>query len=1438
MPLAIGTILENRYRIDALLGSGGMGAVYRAWDQRLDRHMAIKENALATPESARQFEREAKMLARLRHPNLPGVSDHFVGPNGAQYLVMDYVEGEDLGQMLQRHGALEEAQAVAWIEQVSSALIYLHNQQPPVIHRDVKPGNVKITPQGEVYLVDFGIAKVGDAQAKTTMGALGVTPGFSPPEQYGQGGTDARSDVYALGATLYALLTGQTPPDSVQRAIRAAVLPPPRALRPDVGAAVAGAVEAALRTTPTDRPQTVAAFLAILRGEAPPPAPSRHEEPTELMDEARGRRQEAEGRPAAAALQQREVPAEPPAQAPAAQAEPSLAAEEQAEPPPAARSREPATPVAERRPAPREAKVPGAARAGPRPGAVPVPARKPAGETRVRDAAAEAQGRVAWQNYALLGWLGVVQGLSLPWVLVLPFVNNIAALDRGDLWLVTYRLLVFLLALWATQVIGSRWERLGRVPAIYYVIAGTALQVATAALVLTMNVAMEASGLLLLWASGAAIATAGAGFMSGAFSPDTRSWLGPLQGAGVCVGAWVPLALFRQIGWASQSIYVILGLAAAVLLLLALSLHRSPAVPADVASADLATVRATLRSPKASLLGIGGLLGVGLGAVVLYTSGVETFYLGLSSPLGSTAFLLGAGVAPFLVRRPLRGRWRSVILLASLLLATGGLLGVSFSRALVPLVASTAMAGLGMGGALAVLLDLLPLDGEKWLLWGCIGIGLALHALLSPYPIFSGRLTLQGTFRIGGIACLLALPLAWLFLRAEGQAISEKPLWRELLPESLRWPVVIIVAILVVVTIFLAATGGFWPAAEEPPVREVATEAPAVEPASSLDRLPTPVPELVTDAGTWTTFTNATDVYNLLFHDGLLWAATAGGLVVWDIEEGVHVKYTALDGLASNHVQGVVAGPDGGLWFATWRGINRYDPAAGTWQTFTETNSIGDGFVSSMAVGPDGALWFGVGDRGGVSRYDPKEGDWQSLAADKASDSAATRTTSIVLGPDSALWLGTDKGVRRYDLGNGTWQSFTSEDDLVDDRVDVAMTGPDGALWFGTREGVSRYEPTRDAWQTFTTADGLDSNRVIALATGPDGTLWFGTNVGLNRYDPARGTWQTFSEAEGLPFHHMYAAVAGPDGALWFGTNRGIARFDGQSWKTYTTPGGPYNNWVGTVAVADDGTAWFGSFNMGGCAQFDGQTWTTYGGEDLQYGYEVDAITIVPDGAVWVAGYGGVAVFDGDAWTAFTEEDGLAGREARGIALAPDGALWFATLDGGVSRFDGDRWTTYTTADGLADDQVLTIAVAADGALWFGTPGGGVSRYDGRTWTTYTAADGLADNSVSDIKVAPDGAIWFATIGGASRFDGLNWRTYTEQDGLINDFVRAIATAPDGALWFATSGGVSRLDGERWTSYTQADGLADDKVWDVDVDRNGTIWFATNVGISKYQPLP
>ncbi len=263
MPLSSGEVIHDRYRIVKLLGQGGFGAVYRAWDLNLQRPCAIKENLEVGIESKEQFEREARMLSNLSHPNLPRVTDYFTIQNQGQYLVMDFVEGEDLQTKMDHAGGpLPEEQVLPWIGQISAALEYLHNQTPPIIHRDIKPMNIIIRPDGQAFIVDFGIAKLFDPAQMTTIGARAVTPGYSPIEQYGHGKTDARSDIYALGATLYTMLTGMVPVESVQR--NETSLPSPRALNAAISPPTERTILRAMELSPAARYSTMADFSSDL----------------------------------------------------------------------------------------------------------------------------------------------------------------------------------------------------------------------------------------------------------------------------------------------------------------------------------------------------------------------------------------------------------------------------------------------------------------------------------------------------------------------------------------------------------------------------------------------------------------------------------------------------------------------------------------------------------------------------------------------------------------------------------------------------------------------------------------------------------------------------------------------------------------------------------------------------------------------------------------------------------------------------------------------------------------------------------------------------------------------------------------------------------------------------------------------------------------------
>ncbi len=264
MALEPGTLLNSRYRVVEILGQGGMGSVYRAVDENLGMDVALKENLFTTEEYARQFRREAVILATLRHPNLTRVTDHFVIEGKGQYLVMDYIEGEDLRQRMDRTGVLSDEEAIMIGAAICDALSYLESCNPPIVHRDIKPGNVKITPNGQIFLVDFGLAKMIQSDQATTTGARAMTPGYSPPEQYGTARTDHRSDLYSLGATLYAGLTGVIPEDALARAMDQAELTPIRKHNPRVSRRLAAVIEKSLAIRPDDRYQTAEEFKQAL----------------------------------------------------------------------------------------------------------------------------------------------------------------------------------------------------------------------------------------------------------------------------------------------------------------------------------------------------------------------------------------------------------------------------------------------------------------------------------------------------------------------------------------------------------------------------------------------------------------------------------------------------------------------------------------------------------------------------------------------------------------------------------------------------------------------------------------------------------------------------------------------------------------------------------------------------------------------------------------------------------------------------------------------------------------------------------------------------------------------------------------------------------------------------------------------------------------------
>ncbi len=285
LPVALtpGTIIGNNYVIGSLINSGGFGAVYRATDRSEgNRPCAIKETYDVTPAARRQALMEASVLFTVRSENLPQVYDALEA-NGRFYLVMQLIEGQDLLQLLKNRvairrmadvgeqephqttqGPCSEQEVLAWMLPIMNILQELHSRHPAVVHRDIKPANIILTPNSTTVLVDFGLTKLYDPRSNGTQ-SLGraVSQGFSPIEQY-TGQTGPQSDIYALAATMYLLLTNRLPPSAVKRSVQDELISP-RQLNPTLSLSVERALLKALAVQADQRYLTMQDFAQALR---------------------------------------------------------------------------------------------------------------------------------------------------------------------------------------------------------------------------------------------------------------------------------------------------------------------------------------------------------------------------------------------------------------------------------------------------------------------------------------------------------------------------------------------------------------------------------------------------------------------------------------------------------------------------------------------------------------------------------------------------------------------------------------------------------------------------------------------------------------------------------------------------------------------------------------------------------------------------------------------------------------------------------------------------------------------------------------------------------------------------------------------------------------------------------------------------------------------
>ena len=594
-------------------------------------------------------------------------------------------------------------------------------------------------------------------------------------------------------------------------------------------------------------------------------------------------------------------------------------------------------------------------------------------------------------------------------------------------------------------------------------------------------------------------------------------------------------------------------------------------------------------------------------------------------------------------------------------------------------------------------------------------------------------------------------------------------------------------------------------------------------------------------------------ITDLLWHDNSVWAATEGGVVRWNPDDGSYRKFTSADGLASNSVTKIAADTRGLLWFTTVQGVSSYDPASGAWRTLPTGALPANTKFSAVAAAPDGTLWFGgaTSSTDLIGRYDPQNQTWQIFT--EANGVVKGGIKVIALDKSGAVWSGSNcgGGLSRYDPLAGKWFTFTVG--TACGPVTAIRTDTLGNVWASTTGGLYHYiqasavmekinapggwgmdiAPNGDPWIATLTGNQVVEYFVAAhswstvatpgegssLMVDPLGRVWVGTfNLGLARID-GRSVARWYHTTDKLPNNNIGAVATDSSGRVWFatGTGRngavpyGVSRYDPASgaWQSYNSANsglvGTANSMVSAIAVDRQQRAWFATIRLN---EFDplANTWRIYSSTNGLPSNSISGLASDPTtGGVWVATSAGAARYDpaSETWQTF-----LKGVSVAGVAVSSNGDVWFTTnLSNEVRRYlpATNTWRSYSyiAYPGLVRSPSTYSALAADktGGVWVGASTKGVSHYDPATdnWQAFTTIDGVAGSTVTAIAGGDDGDVWIGTYSnGLSRYNLKThaWKSYTTAQGLPDNHVIALASDAQGGLWAATTNGVAHLQGQ------------------------------------------
>jgi len=580
----------------------------------------------------------------------------------------------------------------------------------------------------------------------------------------------------------------------------------------------------------------------------------------------------------------------------------------------------------------------------------------------------------------------------------------------------------------------------------------------------------------------------------------------------------------------------------------------------------------------------------------------------------------------------------------------------------------------------------------------------------------------------------------------------------------------------------------------------------------------------------WRIFSNANFVNGIAVYDGVLWAATEGGVVAWDLASDQAVKYTPLDGLGHLSTYDVVVCPmpEPTVVVATDTGLSLYDIGSGTWNNTPITPA--DSYVATSSIDKlfcdeeNGRLLVGYR---GLGILEISNGAWQRYLEE---DGLAWNGVDGITVVGTDVWTVGYKGISV--ISEQGIKLYNEETGMPDETSDAIETDSDGTVWVASSGGLVRFIGDNMSVFNRDNTEGM-SGSLDALTVASDGTVWTATSSGsICQFDPAQES--CVYTYEGDNSHYLSDMAAGDNGDVYYSTyGGGIWAYNGSEWRNlFIEEDQLASNFVYAIFEDPDGMLWVGTDK--GLQTFDPgdiySTWTTYkAGEGKMPSNKVKSIQVSPSGEMWFTHDSYVSSFNGSSWTRYGEDEGVSGS-VFAMAFDKDGIPYIGTEKGLVILGDGS-YTLLTDADGLPSARVLSLLYDGE-TMWIGTTDG-LARFDGTGVEVVldNSWEGLPNDAILSIVEDQDGNLLLGTPEGLAQYDGAKVTTLLEplavSGGIFGEQIQSIsgiATAKDGSLWITTYGGLYHGDGKKWETFTTTEGLPTNNLYTVLVDSTGVIW--------------